>query len=50
MKQLEENTIKINTYNDSAVGITVKTFGEDVRMMVCRQSSMNYESTSFMTW
>ncbi|MFO8018054.1 MAG: hypothetical protein R6U96_05420 [Promethearchaeia archaeon] len=38
------------THNDSSVRITVNTFGEDVRLMLCQQSSMNYESTLFMAW
>ncbi|MFO8018140.1 MAG: hypothetical protein R6U96_05855 [Promethearchaeia archaeon] len=48
--QLEENTIKLLTHNDSAVGTTVNAFEEDVRLMLCQQSSMDYKSTPFMVW
>ncbi|TFF98485.1 MAG: transposase [Promethearchaeota archaeon] len=44
IKQLKDKNITIITHNDSAVGTTVNAFGEDVRLMVCQQSSMNYES------
>jgi putative transposase len=42
--QLKDKNITIISHNDSAVGTTVNAFGEDVRLMVCQQSSMKYES------
>jgi putative transposase len=44
--QLNEKNITIISHNDSAVGTTVNAFGEDVRLMVCQQFSMNYESNA----
>ncbi|MFO8018376.1 MAG: hypothetical protein R6U96_07050 [Promethearchaeia archaeon] len=50
IKQLEENTIKLFTHNESTVGTTVNVFGEDVKLMLCQQSSIYYESTPSMPW
>ncbi|MGV9204358.1 MAG: hypothetical protein ACOC44_10125, partial [Promethearchaeia archaeon] len=47
VKQLEENNITIIRNNDTAVGTTVDAFGEDVRLMLGQQFSMNYESHAF---
>ncbi|MFO8017012.1 MAG: hypothetical protein R6U96_00110, partial [Promethearchaeia archaeon] len=47
IKKLEEKNIKIISDNDNAVGTTVDAFGEDVRLMLGQQSSMNYESHAF---
>ena len=41
---LRENNIKIISSNDTAVGTTVNAFGEDVRLSLGEQFSMNYES------
>jgi len=50
LKQLEENNITIISSNDTAVGTTVDAFGENVRLMLGQQFSMNYESTPFKAW
>jgi len=47
IKQLEGNDITIISNNDTAVGTTVNAFGEDVRLMLGQQFSMNYESPPF---
>jgi len=47
VKQLEENNITIISNNDTAVGTTVDAFGEDVRLILGQQFSMNYESHAF---
>jgi hypothetical protein len=39
-----EKNITIISHNDSAVGTMANAFGEDVRLMVCQHSSMNYQS------
>ena len=41
---LRENNITIISNNDTAVGTTVNAFGEDVRLSLGEQFSMNYES------
>ncbi|MBD3227087.1 MAG: IS200/IS605 family element transposase accessory protein TnpB [Candidatus Lokiarchaeota archaeon] len=41
---LRENNIKIISNNDTAVGTTFDAFGEDVRLSLGEQFSMNYES------
>lgn len=43
-KILREKNIKIISNNDTAVGTTVNAFGEDVRLSLGEQFSMNYES------
>jgi len=43
LRQLEER-ITIISNDDSAVGTTVNAFGEDVRLLLGEQFSMNYES------
>ena len=43
---LKKNNITI-IHNDYAVGTTVNAFGEDVRLSLGEQFSMNYESTTF---
>ena len=45
IKQLEENTITLISDNDTVVGTTMNAFGEDVRLILGQQFSMNYEST-----
>ncbi len=47
LKILEENDITIIYNNDKAVGTTVSAFGDDVRLMLSQQFSMNYESNTF---
>jgi len=47
LKIIEENNITIISHNDTAVGTTVNEFGEDVRLLLGEQFSMNYESTAF---
>lgn len=47
--QLEED-ITIISSNDTAVGTTVDAFGENVRLMLGQQFSMNYESKPFRAW
>ena len=49
-RQLKEDNITIIKYNDTAVGTTVNAFGENVRLMLGQQFSMNYESTPFKAW
>jgi putative transposase len=44
LKILEEDNITIINNNDSTVGTTVNAFGEDVRLLLGEQFSMNYES------
>jgi len=44
---LKKNCITIMN-NDYAVGTTVNAFGENVRLSLGEQFSMNYESTTFM--
>ena len=46
VKILRKNGITIMN-NDYAVGTTVNAFGEDVRLSLGEQFSMNYESTTF---
>jgi len=46
LKLLEENNITIIN-NNTAVGTTVDAFGEDIRLVLNQQSSMNYESPPF---
>ena len=46
LKILKKNSIKIMNI-DYAVGTTVNAFGEDVRLSLGEQFSMNYESTTF---
>ncbi len=46
---LKKNNITI-IHNDYAVGTTVNAFGEDVRLSMGEQFSMNYESTTFRKW
>ncbi|MHA1694697.1 MAG: hypothetical protein ACTSUG_05505, partial [Candidatus Helarchaeota archaeon] len=41
---LREKNIKIIRNNDTAIGTTVGAFGEDVRLSLGEQFSMNYES------
>ncbi|MBD3227525.1 MAG: helix-turn-helix domain-containing protein [Candidatus Lokiarchaeota archaeon] len=41
---LRENNIKIIRNNDTAIGTTVNAFGEDLRLSLGEQFSMNYES------
>ncbi|MBD3227662.1 MAG: transposase [Candidatus Lokiarchaeota archaeon] len=43
-KILRENNITIISNNDTAVGTSVNAFGEDVRLSLGEQFSMNYES------
>ena len=50
LRQLKEDNITIINYNDTAVGTTVNAFGENVRLMLGQQFSMNYESTPFKAW
>ena len=47
IKQLENSNIMIINNNDTAVGPTVDAFGEDVKLILGQQFSMNYESTTF---
>jgi len=49
VKILKKNNITI-IHNDYAVGTTVNAFGEDVRLSLGEQFSMNYESTTFRLW
>ncbi|MBD3229494.1 MAG: transposase [Candidatus Lokiarchaeota archaeon] len=41
---IRENNITIISNNGTAVGTTVNAFGEDVRLSLGEQFSMNYES------
>jgi putative transposase len=41
LKQLEKDNITIISANNFAVGVTVNAFGEDVRLMLGQQFSMN---------
>jgi len=50
LKQLEDKNITIISNDDTAVGTTVDAFGENVRLMLGQQFSMNYESTPLMAW
>ena len=47
VRLLQKLDVTIITDNDSTVGTTVNAFGEDVRLMLGQQFSMNYESTAF---
>jgi putative transposase len=49
-KKLEEENITIMSNDESAVGSTVNAFGENVRLMLGQQFSMNYESTPLRAW
>ena len=50
IKQLEEKFITLISDNDTVVGTTINAFGEDVRLMLGQQFSMNYESTPLRSW
>lgn len=50
LKQLNKNNITIINNNETAVGTTVNAFGEDVRLILGQQSSMNHESTPLRVW
>ncbi len=47
LKVLNQDNIAIIKNKDSAVGTTVKAFGENVRLLLGEQFSMNYESSAF---
>jgi putative transposase len=49
LKILKKNNITIMK-NDYTVGTTVNAFGEDVRLSLGEQFSMNYESIPFREW
>ncbi len=46
LRLLKEKRIKIISHNDAAIGTTVNAFGEDVRLSLGEQFSMNYESNA----
>lgn len=50
LRILKDDNITIISSNDTTVGTTVDAFGENVRLMLGQQFSMNYESTPLMAW